>query len=94
MLTAGRLHSCLHRVSPGPGQAMEERYSLAYLQRAEDEVKMKALPGLGADHGSGQDVFTSREWLEKKFGMLRRKTWKEETGAQTVLTGRADVSPF
>lgn len=91
MLTGGLLHSCLHRVSPRPGWAMEERYSFAYLQRAEDNVRMEALPGFCNEMRGTKEVHTSREWLEKKFGVLRRKTWIEETKTQRILTGRADL---
>ena len=97
MLTGGLLHSCLHRVSPVPGEAMKERYSIAYLQRAEDDVKMKALSKLNAVHGStlqdNQDVYTSREWLEKKFGVLRRQALKEVGDAQGILTGNENIVP-
>ena len=91
MLTGGLLHSCLHRVGPRPGRAMEERYSFAYLQRAEDDVRMEALPGFGNEVAGTKEVYTSREWLEKKFGVLRRKTWTEETEAQRILTGSAHL---
>ena len=94
MLTGGLLHSCLHRVGPLPGRAMEERYSFAYLQRAEDDVKMEALPGLKNEAVDQKEVYTSREWLEKKFGMLRRNTWKEGTESQRILTGKTDLTPI
>ena len=74
MLTGGLLHSCLHRVAPPPGQSMQERYSFAYLQRAEDDVKMEILLGMENRAANQEEVYTSKEWLEKKFGMLRRKT--------------------
>ena len=77
MLTGGLFHSSLHRVGPPSGRAMEERYSFAYLQRAEDDVKMVALPGMvvgATERRGGEEVYTSREWVEKKFGMLRRET--------------------
>lgn len=93
MLTGGLLHSCLHRVSPPAGRAMEERYSFAYLQRAENEVRMEALPGITSGPVNKGDVYTSREWLKKKFGMLRRKTWKEGIEGQKILTGRIEVPP-
>ena len=97
MLTGGLLHSCLHRVSPFPGQAMKERYSIAYLQRAEDDVKMKALSRFDAVHDRNsqydQDAYSSREWLEKKFGVLRRQTWKEAGDAQGILTGNENILP-
>ncbi|KAL8799655.1 MAG: hypothetical protein Q9182_005725 [Xanthomendoza sp. 2 TL-2023] len=73
MLTGGSLRSCLHRVSPREGQAMQDRYSIAYLLRAEDDAVMKPLPGLGGAKGSRRaDVYSSREWLMKKFGMIRK----------------------
>lgn len=63
---------------------MEERYSFAYLQRTEDNVKMEALPGLGKSTVNEKEVYTSGEWLEKKFGMLRRKASKEEMKGQKI----------
>ena len=94
MLTGGRLHSCLHRVSPCPGRPMEERYSVAYLQRTEDDVKMEALPGCRPSNDAGErtEVYTSREWLEKKFGVLRRNTWKEDTETRRILSGSTNKS--
>ena len=93
MLTGGLLHSCLHRVGPLPGRAMEERYSFAYLQRTEDDVRMETLPGIGNSETDEKEVFTSREWLENKFGMLRAKTRIEGMEGQKILTGRADILP-
>lgn len=73
---------------------MEERYSFAYLQRAEDDVRMEALPGLGRDAAAEKgEVLTSRQWLEKKFGMLRAETGEGGVEGQKVLTGRDDVFP-
>ena len=93
MLTGGLLHSCLHRVGPLPGQAMAERYSFAYLQRAEDDVKLAPLAGLNQDTTDTENVFTSREWLENKFGMLRAKTRKEGAEGRKILTGREGALP-
>ena len=93
MLTGGLLHSCFHRVSPPPGRAMEERYSFAYLQRAEDDVRMEAVPGIANGAVDDEEVYTSREWLERKFGMLRRKTWEEGIEGQKILTGRIEMPP-
>lgn len=93
MLTGGLFHSCLHRVSPPPGRAMEERYSFAYLQRAEDDVRMEALPTTESSTSQNPEVYTSKEWLEKKFDMLRRKTWKEGKESERILTGRTSLSP-
>ena len=92
MLTGGILHSCLHRVGPIPGRAMEERYSFAYLQRAEDEVLLAPLPGLGnVTNDRDKEVFTSGQWLEKKFGMLRAKTHEKGVEGEKVLTGRVNA---
>ena len=93
MLTGGLLHSCLHRVGPPPGRVMEDRYSFAYLQRAEDDVRMEALPGFGNKLVGTKEVYTRREWFEKNFDVLRRKTWTEETKAQRIRTGSADSFP-
>lgn len=61
MLTGGLLHSCLHRVGPLPGRTREERYSFAYLQRAEDDARVETLPGI-SDYATDKsnDEFTSR----------------------------------
>ncbi|MCJ1286662.1 hypothetical protein MMC26_006008 [Xylographa opegraphella] len=80
-------------VNIGDGRAMEERYSIVYLQRAEDDVKMEALPGTGTEAANGTEVYTSREWLEKKFGMLRRESWKDGVEGQRILTGKANPPP-
>lgn len=81
---------------------MEERYSFAYLQRAEDDVKLAPLPALSSksgsdtvDNGSNKEnqTFTSKQWLEHKFGMLRAKTWKEGSESQKILTGRVGELP-
>ena len=79
---------------------MEERYSFAYLQRAEDDVMLAPLPGMKdhdpdtKDHDPDtKDSCTSREWLENKFGMLRARTRKEGMEGQKILTGRANALP-
>lgn len=87
------MHSCLHRVGPLPGRAIEERYSFAYLQRAEDDIQMKPLPGIQSDKTEEKELFTSQEWLENKFGMLRAKTRMEGMEAQKILTGTAHELP-
>ena len=70
---------------------MKERYSIAYLQRTENDVKMKALPGTRDVIMNKEEIYTSREWLEKKFGMLRRETWKDGEEGHSVLTGEAKL---
>lgn len=74
-LTGGLLHSCLHRVVPLPGRGMGARCSFAWMERAEASTVMRALEG-GIIPQGGQPVdggaFTSREWLVRKFVMLRK----------------------
>lgn len=76
MMTDGVLHSSLHRVGPLPGVSMDTRYSFAYLQRPEEHCVLRV----------GGEEITSGEWLRRKFGTLRKDTYKR--GEQWVLTGR------
>lgn len=73
-LTNGLLHSCLHRVVPMPGRRMEERYSFAWMARAEDATIMTGLKGgsLPEIGRAGKEIVTSGEWLRRKFVTLRR----------------------
>ncbi|KAF2203258.1 Clavaminate synthase-like protein [Delitschia confertaspora ATCC 74209] len=87
MMTGGLLTSSLHRVGPLPGQAMGTRYSFAYLQRAEEHTILK----VPQQQMSVEEEITSGEWLRRKFGMLRKDTYAEDT--QWILTGRQDVAP-
>lgn len=94
LMTDGDLQSCLHRVGPLPGQAMETRYSFAYLQRAEDHTR---LAGPRADLKVSEieerpEILTSGEWLHRKFSMLRAKSTRIEDN-QRVLTGRTEALP-
>ena len=92
LLTNGYLHSCLHRVGPLPGQSMPLRYSFAYLQRAEEKTLMTGLESnLFPAREPGVDVFTSGEWLQRKFGMLRLETHKNDDS--WVLTGQKNRVP-
>ena len=81
-------------MGPLPGRSMEERYGFKYLQRVGDDVGMEALPGLGrdaaAEKGGG---FTSWQWLEKTFGVLRKETGEGAVVGKKVLTGRDDKLP-
>ncbi len=56
-------------------------------------MTIEALPGTADLTEKGDEVYTSREWLEKKFGISRRETWKEGTEGQKILTGRAELPP-
>lgn len=81
LLSNGLLQSCLHRVAPLPGAAFQTRYSFAYLQRAEDITPMIGLKsGLIPAHETKEAVFTSGEWLQRKFGMLRGATHTSAEG--------------
>lgn len=73
-LTNGLLHSCLHRVVPLPGRRMEERYSFAWMSRAEETTIMTGLEGGNLPQGekNGKAVVTSGEWLTRKFMTLRK----------------------
>ncbi|KAL9082734.1 MAG: hypothetical protein Q9165_008802 [Trypethelium subeluteriae] len=92
MMTNGLFQSCLHRVSPLPDQCMQTRYSMAYLQRAEAHTRLTGIesPDIPAADNSNE-IMTSGEWLNKKFGMLRAKTHvNDETW---ILTGRKNGLP-
>lgn len=88
LLTNDLLKSCRHRVSALPGRALEERYSFAYMMRPADEVLMRPVQSpmvdamRGQERAKGQDeeekTFTSGEWLQRKYAMLRRETWNRQ----------------
>ncbi|KAI9649948.1 hypothetical protein NHQ30_002533, partial [Ciborinia camelliae] len=90
LLTNGLLHSSLHRVAPPQGQAMETRYSFAFLQRAQQQTPLVGLksPLIRAIDGS-MEVVTSGEWLHQKFSMLRARTHDKEK--HWVLTGHRET---
>jgi isopenicillin N synthase-like dioxygenase len=93
LLTNKFFHTCLHRVGPLPGRAMETRYSFAYLQRAEARTLMTGLESKlipAADHNA--EVLSSEEWLLKKFGMLRLETRLESQA--WILTNRKEAVPI
>lgn len=50
------------------------------------------IPAKRGNFETGQ-VLTSREWLEKKFGMLRKETFEEGAEGSWVLTGRREEVP-
>ncbi|MCJ1404215.1 hypothetical protein MMC11_007440 [Xylographa trunciseda] len=90
-LLVGKLFlSCRHRVSVFPGQAMTERYSFAYFLRPDDGTLMKAvtsplLAKQDRQEKGKEEVFTSEEWMQRKYAMLRRETWTENDS--WILTG-------
>ncbi|KAJ6526397.1 hypothetical protein B0H19DRAFT_970626 [Mycena capillaripes] len=87
VLSNGYLHSCLHLVAPPPGRAMPERYSFAYLMRAEDATVMTEMDSpLFPPAEEGRELYTSGEWIQRKFGMLRGNVKKPNQDA--ILTGR------
>ena len=92
ILTNKFFRSCLHKVGPLPGQAMDTRYSFAYLMRAEDETPLKGLESdLIPPSDPGVRVFTGAEWLQRKYGMLRLETYDKED--DWVLLGERKALP-
>ena len=86
LLTNKRLRSCRHRVKAPSGQSMKERYSFAYFMRPDEEALMKVVSSPWVRKADNQDeVFTSGEWLRRKYAMLRRDTWKKNEN--WILTG-------
>lgn len=79
LLTNKTFRSCRHRVKAAPGQAMKERYSFAYFMRPDEDAFMKAVSSPLVPKVDRQDeVFTSAQWLQRKYAMLRRDTWKKD----------------
>lgn len=86
LLTNKTFRSCRHRVKAAPGQAMKERYSFAYFMRPDEDALMKTVSSPLVPKADRQDqVFTSGEWLQRKYAMLRRDTWKKDDN--WILTG-------
>lgn len=58
---------------------MRERYSFAYFMRPDEDALMKPVfsPQVTVTEKQ-EEVFTSGEWLRRKYAMLRRDTWKKE----------------
>ncbi|KAL8933871.1 MAG: hypothetical protein Q9211_005539 [Gyalolechia sp. 1 TL-2023] len=90
LLTNKMFRSCRHRVKAAPGQAMKERYSFAYFMRPDENALMQAVSSRLVPKVDRQDqVFTSGEWLQKKYAMLRKDTWKDDEN--WVLTGAGEL---
>ena len=88
LLSGQLLRSCRHRVIALPGQAMKERYSFAYFMRPDDGTPMRAVrsPLINdAEQRQDDEVFTSGEWMKRKYAMLRRETWDQNK--DWILTG-------
>ena len=81
------LRSCRHRVCALPEQAMKERYSFAYFLRAEDETPIRAVksPLIPESNEREKEVFTSGEWMKKKYAVLRKDTCNQTN--DWILTG-------
>lgn len=71
---------------------MEERYSFAYFMRPDEDALMKAVrsPSVLKAGDRSEEVFTSGEWLQRKYAMLRRDTWSKEK--DWMLTGARGCS--
>ncbi len=92
LLTNRLFHSCLHRVAPLPNLPMDTRHSFAYLVRAEDSTPMTGLKSKSIVAAQpGAKVFTSADWLRRKFEILRLCTHEEKD--DWVLTGQKSSLP-
>ena len=86
LLTNKTFRSCRHRVKAAPEQAMKERYSFAYFMRPDENALMQAVSTpLVPKVDRPEQLFTSGEWLQRKYAMLRRDTWKDDE--KWILTG-------
>ena len=91
LLAAKMFLSCRHRVIALPGQAMTERYSFAYFMRPDDGTLMKAadspllVNSVQRETEKEEEIFTSEEWMRRKYAMLRRETWTKDN--DWILTG-------
>ena len=99
LMTNGLLKSALHRVGPIEGQPMDERYSLAYLMRPEDQTILRALDSphippkleLPSAHEKKEEDITSGEWIRRKFKALRGQRDGMNSTFDRVLTGGRGV---
>ena len=90
LLTNKRFRSCRHRVKALPGHAMQERYSFAYFMRPDEDALMRTVSSpLVPSSDEREELFTAGEWLQRKYSMLRRDTWKEDKS--WILTGDKEV---
>ena len=90
LLTNGLFQSCLHRVAPMPGEAMQKRHSLVYLLRAEDDTPMTGDgSSLFPSRDPNDEILTSKAWLQKKYRGLRLATYNKQQDDWRV-TGRKD----
>ncbi|KAI4260458.1 MAG: hypothetical protein L6R42_004059, partial [Xanthoria sp. 1 TBL-2021] len=85
ILTGGLFRSSKHRVIGIPGEGMQERYSFAYFLRPEEDAILAPVksPSIAAKiedspGRANETAFTCRDWLQKKFKLLRRETWDQE----------------
>lgn len=92
-LTDGLFRSCRHRVVALHGQAMKERYSFAYFMRPDEDALMRAVksPLVPGAEVEDAEVFTSGQWLQRKYAMLRRNTWSKDK--DWMLTGARISKP-
>ncbi|KAI8932964.1 hypothetical protein NX059_010433 [Plenodomus lindquistii] len=79
--SGGQLASVLHRVIPLREKQEEDRYSIAYLMRANDDLKWTT--GIGK-------VWSAKEWHDLKFDAFRTPDTVED-GVQ-IVTGMREVS--
>lgn len=75
-----QLYSCIHQVVPI--NTSEDRYSIAYFLRPEDEVRYKDSRGRW---------ITAREWHDGKYEVFQ-KEHKDQMGTESILMGGMETS--
>lgn len=75
-LTNNRLRSAVHRVVPVHQLQHEDRFSIAYFLRAEDDVEFRA---------TGGRTVSAKSWHDEKFDVFRQSHDKQ--AQDSILTG-------
>ncbi|OSS43263.1 hypothetical protein B5807_12083 [Epicoccum nigrum] len=78
--SGGQLASVLHRVVPLEGKQVEDRYSIAYLMRVNDDLKWISTNGR---------VWSAKEWHDLKFDAFRTSDSMKD-GVQ-IVTGMREI---
>ena len=82
--SSGAVRSNVHRVVAPPGrQGEEERWSLVYFCRPEDEVLLKSLVEGGDGAGGEEGGVTAKEWiLRRALGRREVGGWEKSGGTE------------
>ena len=92
ILSNGLLKSALHRVGPVAGNAMPERYSMAYLMRLEDHALLQGAESPLLPHNGVEEkgnAVTSGTWIRQKFKALRGTA--DKASFDQIVTGGRGV---